>query len=154
MRFIAEIISAKEIAVWIVSEAYVHGLEDGMYRFIGRLQSPIFPNYKSIPFETKNHDHEYHFQDRDYDSLIKQWDNLHCSPPLTWTLSPFLESTFSHCEKLPCFAILAVYKETIPTQNVVLNKKIEDDIKKQFSDSEYTFLSHHGVGKAILIGTI
>jgi hypothetical protein len=161
MRFIAEVISVSEIAVWVVEDGYIGDLHDGMYTLVGIVQSPLFPNYKTIAFESKNQDKHFVFQD--YDKLITDWNNGLVNgqpppqPPASWVLRPHLISlsTFSSPpSKLPCFAALAIHKYLLPVEEVTFTKELQDSIKKQFSENKYTFSGNHGDTKAILIGTI
>lgn len=158
MRFIAEVISVSEIAVWFVEDGYVGELKDGMYTLVGRLQSPLFPSYRSIPSESKNQD--THFVLQDYDKLIAHWNSTlvngqpPASPPASWVLRPHLVSPSFSSVKVPCFVTLAEAKYLLPVEEAPFGKELQDDIKKQFSEHKYTFSGNHGDTKAILIGTL
>jgi hypothetical protein len=150
MRYIAEIISTEEIAIWVVEDGYVGEMKDGMYSFIGRVKSPILPDHVSIEYKNKGKEH---FKPQDYENLLRVWNSQSPKPPqppFPWIAFP----NFSPSCRLPLFGLMAIHNYSLPTVQIELTDKLKESIKQQFNECQFAFDSYHGDTKAILIGTI
>lgn len=153
MKFLAEVISTEEIAVWFADDAYVGNMTDGMYSLIGRIRSPLFPDYVSIEYKNEGKEH---FKVLDYEKLIKEWNETLCNgqppppPPAPWICKPH----FSPSCKLPPFCLMIMYQQPMPLEKVVLTESLKEIIKQQFINNKNTFDNYHGDTKAILLGTV
>lgn len=154
MKFLAEVISNQEIAVWFVQDTYIGETKDGIYKLIGRIRSPLFPNYMSIEYKNGA---EKHFKVRDYEALLNFWQHptkrpfKPQQPPFELVCLPHLRPSTS---KIPIFIPLATHGYPITVEKVELTDTLKETIKQQFIADKNTFDGYHSDTRAILIGTI
>lgn len=150
MRYLAEVISPTQIAVWFIADEDVVHIPDGMYMLYGQLDYPVLP--KPVIFEAKLAPKD-HFRMEGIDLDIQWWKEvLKMAPPFEYVCEIDFRCPTEGRESKLCAALET--KQPLAVQTCELTDTIKTKIVKQFEPIKYCFWTVHYVSKELLIGTI
>lgn len=174
LRYLAEIVSPEEIAVWFISHEDTIGISDGIYKLIGQTNTEtLLPNPNIIQY---GFGCSYDFRQYDYVSKINFWLRQGMPPPYECTCPPTFTSiggtpidprtclltqilcNFNRYD-LPDYLRIKYepyYSNVldIKTYSNDITDTIKDNIIKTFDDYKYKFEHEHAVYKCLVIGTV